>query len=217
MANTILSATTTGANEKAFFNIACMATAASVTVDWGDGTDPELVSVPSGINVSHVYETAGTYDIEIKVEFGTVAFIGSGMNPTTSTNVSVTSVGDGFYPGDDPDEYDPSSISNVPGDPAPEQNLSGDALQSIITAYGKNLKYIKTENNVIAVNVDRAGMMSISSDDLVIRTFNGYDFLECRSYDPFFGRPYYSLIRVSDIRTFVIAQNANDQIDAFRC
>ena len=120
-------------------------------------------------------------------------------------------------PNRDPDEYDPDSIEDVPGTPAPEQNMSGDALKSILKAYGKNLKYIKTENNTIAVNTVRPGVLSITSDDLVIRSFNGYDFLECKSYDPFFGRPYYSLIRINDIRTFVIAQNARDQLDGFRC
>lgn len=120
-------------------------------------------------------------------------------------------------PNRDPDEYDPDSIQDVPGNPAPEQTMSGDALKSILKAYGKNLKYIKTENNTIAVNTVRPGVLSITSDDLVIRSFNGYDFLECRSYDPFFGKPYYSLIRINDIRTFVIAQNARDQLDGFRC
>ena len=117
----------------------------------------------------------------------------------------------------DPDEYDPDSIEDVPGDPAPEQNMSGEALKSIIKAYGKNLKYIKTENNTIAVNNPNTKGFHISSDDLIIRTFNGYDFVECKSYDPFFRKTYVSLIRVNDIRTFVIAENANDTIDGFRC
>ncbi len=218
MANTMISVTTTEANEKAFFNIACMATAASIDVDWGDGSDVEQIPVPSSVKAEHIYETAGSYDIEIVVGYGTVAFTGSSFNrPMISTNASIDSVGDGFCPSDDPDEYNPDDIKDVPGSPAPEQNMSGDALKSILKAYGKNLKYIKTENNTIAVNTVRPGVLSITSDDLVIRSFNGYDFLECKSYDPFYGKPYYSLIRVNDIRTFIIAQNARDTLDGFRC
>lgn len=117
----------------------------------------------------------------------------------------------------DPDEYDPDSIEDVPGDPAPEQNMSGAALESIIKAYGKNLKFIKTENNTIAVNQHINGMPYLSSDDLIIRHFNGYDFVECTSYDSYYRTEYISLIRVNDIRTFVITKNARQPIDGFRC
>lgn len=120
-------------------------------------------------------------------------------------------------PPTDPDEYDPDSIEDVPGSPAPEQNMSGAALKSILNAYGKNLKFIKTENNTISVNHIVRGLPYLSSDDLIIRSFNGYDFVEVKSYDSYFRKEYVSLIRVNDIRTFVIAKNARDQIDAFRC
>ena len=120
-------------------------------------------------------------------------------------------------PNRDPDEYDPDSIEDVPGSPAPEQNMSGDALKSILKAYGKNLKFIKTENNTISVNHMVRGIPYLSSDDLIIRSFNGYDFVEVKAYDSYFRKEYISLIRVNDIRTFVIAKNARDQIDAFRC
>ena len=120
-------------------------------------------------------------------------------------------------PNRDPDEYDPDTIEDVPGSPAPEQNMSGDALKSILKAYGKNLKFIKTENNTISVNHIVRGLPYLSSDDLIIRTFNGYDFVEVNSYDSYFRKEYVSLIRINDIRTFVIAKNARDQIDAFRC
>lgn len=120
-------------------------------------------------------------------------------------------------PNRDPDEYDPDTIEDVPGSPAPEQNMSGDALKSILKAYGKNLKFIKTENNTISVNHIVRGLPYLSSDDLIIRSFNGYDFVEVNSYDSYFRKEYVSLIRINDIRTFVIAKNARDQIDAFRC
>ena len=120
-------------------------------------------------------------------------------------------------PPTDPDEYDPDSVEDVPGSPAPEQNMSGDALKSILKAYGKNLKFIKTENNTISVNHIVRGLPYLSSDDLIIRSFNGYDFVEVKAYDSYFRKEYVSLIRINDIRTFVIAKNARDQIDAFRC
>ena len=120
-------------------------------------------------------------------------------------------------PNRDPDEYDPDTIEDVPGTPAPEQALSGDAIKSILKAYGPNLKYIKTENNTIAVNMKVNGMPYITSDDIIIRSFNGYDFIECTSYDPFFRKEYISLLRINDIRTFVIAKNARDTLDGFRC
>lgn len=39
------------------------------SIDWGDGTDPELKSQPTGgvVNISHVYKQAGIYQVNIKV------------------------------------------------------------------------------------------------------------------------------------------------------
>lgn len=117
----------------------------------------------------------------------------------------------------DPDEYDPESVEDTAGDADPEQALSGAAFKDILDAYGPNLKFIKTENNTIAVNQRVEGMPYITSDDLIIRRFHGYDFVECTSYDAFFRREYISLIRINDIRTFVIAKNARQTLDGFRC
>ena len=122
-------------------------------------------------------------------------------------------------PNRDPDEYDPDSVADVPGTPAAEQALSADSVKSIIKAYGKNLKFIKTENNTIAVNQTIVGMPvpCPSSEDLIFRSFNGYDFIEYTAYDAFTRKEYVSLVRINDIRTFVIAKNARDKIDGFRC
>lgn len=188
--------TTLAINETASLYIAGDGGNANITIDWKDGTDTEDVTVTPVVSpITHVYNDPGEYTVEVTATSGSIV------------NRAVT----------DPDAYDPSTISDTAGDADPEHNMSGAAVRDIIEAYGKNLKYIKTENNTIAVNMARRDMLNISSDDIVIRRFHGYDFLECKSYDPYFRKVYYSLIRVNDIRTFVIAANARDTIDAFRC
>jgi plastocyanin len=101
--------------------------------------------------------------------------------------------------------------------PLPEHALSGEAFMAIIAEYGDRIKFIKTENNVIAVNQRWNTGPFITTDEISVKTFGGYDFIECRSYDAYFRHDYISLIRVNDIRTFVIAIDPNDRIDAFRC
>jgi hypothetical protein len=101
--------------------------------------------------------------------------------------------------------------------PIAEHNMSYDALAAIITKYGHRIKYIKTENNTIAVNQMIDGQPSFSTDDISKETYSGYDFIKIKTYDPYFRKPYYSLIRMNDIRTVVIADNETDVIDAFRC
>lgn len=101
--------------------------------------------------------------------------------------------------------------------PLAEHNMSYEAIAEIITTYGNRIKYIKTENNTIAVNQQIDGQPSISTSDITKEVYEDYEFIKVKSWDPFFRKYYYSLIRVNDIRSFVIADDANDKIDAFRC
>jgi len=101
--------------------------------------------------------------------------------------------------------------------PLAEHNMTYEAISEIITKYGNRVKFIKTENNTIAVNQLIDGRPSISTSDLTKEEYDGYEFIKVKSWDPFFRKHYYSLIRVNDIRTIVVANNENDKIDAFRC
>lgn len=51
----------------------------AISVDWGDGSSPDLLSqpFPGNLDLSHVYEAAGVYSIVVKVSDsnGTVAFL----------------------------------------------------------------------------------------------------------------------------------------------
>ena len=103
--------------------------------------------------------------------------------------------------------------------PIPEHSLSNQAIKEIIAKYGDKIKFIKTENNTIAVNQHIVGspIYIDTSKDITYENFDGYDFLSVRAFDPFNRKEYTSLIRTHDIRTFVIAEKSTDKIDAFRC
>ena len=51
----------------------------AISVDWGDGSSPDLLSepFPGNLDLSHIYEAAGVYNIVVKVSDsnGTVAFL----------------------------------------------------------------------------------------------------------------------------------------------
>ncbi len=51
----------------------------AISVDWGDGTSPDLLSepFPGNIDIQHIYEAAGVYNIVVKVSDnnGNVAFL----------------------------------------------------------------------------------------------------------------------------------------------
>ena len=105
--------------------------------------------------------------------------------------------------------------------PISEHSLSADAIKAIVAKYGKRLKFIKTENNSIAVNQTIIGSdLYIDPTDSSVfdyETFDNYEFIKVKSYDPFMRKTYTSLIRINDIRTFVIADNETDSLDGFRC
>jgi hypothetical protein len=98
-----------------------------------------------------------------------------------------------------------------------EHALTFEAIQEIFNTYGNRIKFIKTENNTIVVNQKVDGLPYLTFNDLVNEKYDGYDFIKVRTYDPFFRKEYDSLIRVHDIRTFVIADKETDVLDAFRC
>jgi hypothetical protein len=67
----------------------------AVSVDWGDGTEPDLSSqpFPGNFDIKHVYKSAGVYNIIIKVvdRDGVVSFlqiVGIGNGPLSQTNVT---------------------------------------------------------------------------------------------------------------------------------
>jgi hypothetical protein len=103
--------------------------------------------------------------------------------------------------------------------PIAEHSLSNDAIKAIIAQYGKKLKFIKTENNTVAVNQQEIGspVYIDASTDIEYKNYDGYDFIKVRAYDPFNRKTYSSLIRTHDIRTFVIAEKETDILDGFRC
>jgi len=98
-----------------------------------------------------------------------------------------------------------------------EHALSFAAVQEILNTYGNKVKFIKTENNTISLNQKVDGLPYLDTSDIEGETFDGYDFIKVKSWDPYYRKEYTSLIRVHDIRTFVIAENENDVLDAFRC
>jgi hypothetical protein len=103
--------------------------------------------------------------------------------------------------------------------PISEHSLSAQAIKEIIAQYGNKLKFIKTENNTIAVNQQIIGspIYIDTSKDIEYDNFDGYDFIIVKSWDFFNRKEYLSVIRVNDIRNFVIAENETDIIDGFRC
>jgi hypothetical protein len=67
----------------------------AISVDWGDGTSPELISqsFPGNITLHHVYDSAGIYNITVRATDanGTTAFlqlVGVGNGPAAQTNNS---------------------------------------------------------------------------------------------------------------------------------
>jgi hypothetical protein len=99
-----------------------------------------------------------------------------------------------------------------------EHSMSFDALSAILTKYGDRVKYIKTENNTIALNQHFNGIpFVLENSDLEKETFDGYEFVKVKAWDSFNRKVYYSLIRMNDIRTIVVADKATDRIDPFRC
>ena len=51
-----------------------------VTVDWGDGTDPQTYSGTTDTNHTHTYAQGGHYEITLQVTRGTIKFVGSSSN-----------------------------------------------------------------------------------------------------------------------------------------
>ena len=99
-----------------------------------------------------------------------------------------------------------------------EHNMSYDALEAILTKFGDRVKYIKTDNNTIVLNQKVIGQSFIlTNSDIEHEVYDGYDFIKVKSFDPFNRIEYFSLIRVNDIRTIVVADHDYDVIDAFRC
>lgn len=60
-----------------------------VTVDWGDGTEPESFSGTSAANHDHTYATTGWYDITLAVTDGTMSFSGDSSTSIIGPNKGV--------------------------------------------------------------------------------------------------------------------------------
>ncbi len=72
----------------------------AISVDWGDGTPPDLLSqsFPGALDISHIYESAGVYNIVIKVSDngGSAAFlqvVGIANGPLSQTNADGSPIG----------------------------------------------------------------------------------------------------------------------------
>lgn len=72
----------------------------AISVDWGDGTSPDLLSepFPGNFDISHVYESPGVYNIVIKVSDtnGGTAFlqvVGIANGPLSQTNTDGSPIG----------------------------------------------------------------------------------------------------------------------------
>lgn len=99
-----------------------------------------------------------------------------------------------------------------------EHSMSYDALMEILNTYTTRVRYIKTENNTIALNQRIEGQPFILTvNDIECEVFDTYEFIKVKSFDPFNRKVYFSLIRMNDIRGVVIADKDTDVIDGFRC
>jgi hypothetical protein len=72
----------------------------AISVDWGDGKSPDLLSepFPGSFDLSHIYDNAGVYNIVIKVSDsnGAAAFlqvVGIANGPLSQTNADGTPIG----------------------------------------------------------------------------------------------------------------------------
>ena len=99
-----------------------------------------------------------------------------------------------------------------------EHSMTYAALKEILDEFGERVKYIKTENNTVALNQQIIGYpFMLTNSDIEHETYDGYDFIKVKAYDPFTRKIYYSLIRTNDIRTVIVADKATDILDGFRC